>query len=123
MSEQDRLMDLERGFWEGDENFFRRHVADHCLLAFTGMAGVKDREAVARSTSGAARWTDLEVRPVGEIQLSDEAVIVTYEASARREGEPYRALVSSGYVRRGGDWKLAFHQQTPMEAEDAQDQD
>jgi hypothetical protein len=36
-------------------------------------------------------------------------------AKARRPtGEPYQALVSSAYVRRGEGRKLAFHQQTPL---------
>jgi hypothetical protein len=32
----------------------------------------------------------------------------------RPEGERYRALVSSGYVKRNGSWKMMFHQQTPL---------
>jgi hypothetical protein len=49
------------------------------------------------------------------IRLTDDAAIVTYKASAQREGQgsEYVALVSSAYVSRDGTWKLAFHQQTP----------
>ena len=37
------------------------------------------------------------------------------EATERRaDGKLCSALVSSGYVRRGQDWKMAFHQQTPL---------
>jgi hypothetical protein len=45
--------------------------------------------------------------------------VLSYEASAKRgaSGEAYHALVSSGYVKRGGEWKLAFHQQTPLKIE------
>jgi hypothetical protein len=40
---------------------------------------------------------------------------VTYRASATRAGEPpYRALMSSVYVRVDGRWRLALHQQTPL---------
>lgn len=118
MTELDKLMDLERGFWSGSEDFFRDHVADQCLLAFPGMAGVKDRETVAASTSGAARWENLKVRPKGDLRLSDDAVVMAYEARATRDGAPYHALVSSGYVRSDGDWKLAFHQHTPITEDD-----
>jgi hypothetical protein len=49
------------------------------------------------------------------VQLSDGAVVVTYEVDAERaNGEPYRAVVSTGYVKRDGEWKMAFHQQTPL---------
>jgi hypothetical protein len=33
----------------------------------------------------------------------------------RADGKRYAALVSSAYVKRNGSWKLAFHQQTPIE--------
>jgi hypothetical protein len=40
--------------------------------------------------------------------------VLVYSVVAQREGlEPYSAVVSSTYVRRDGEWKLAFHQQTP----------
>lgn len=53
----------------------------------------------------------------GVLQPADDIAILTYRARADRgEDERYRALVSSGYVRRGGEWKMAFHQQTPLDA-------
>ena len=32
----------------------------------------------------------------------------------RRDNYTYEALMSSVYVRRDGEWKLALHQQTPV---------
>jgi hypothetical protein len=53
----------------------------------------------------------------GFIKPTEETATISYEASARRtDGKLYTALVSSGYVRRGQDWKMAFHQQTPLES-------
>jgi hypothetical protein len=115
MPDDTELMDLERGFWGGSEDFYRKHVADQCLLAFVQMAGVQSGEAVAQSTKGAARWTGLRIEPKGQLALGEDALVFTYEAWALREGNPYHALVSSAYVRQGGAWKLAFHQQTPMD--------
>lgn len=44
-------------------------------------------------------------------------MLLSYEAHAVREGgEPYNALVSSGYVKRGDGWKMMFHAQTPLKA-------
>src|SRR5262249_50816445 len=34
----------------------------------------------------------------------------------RGTGEPYHAVTSSGYIRRHGEWKMTFHQQTPLES-------
>jgi hypothetical protein len=51
----------------------------------------------------------------GFIRPAWTVAIISYEATTRRhDGSPYHALVSTGYVRRGADWKMAFHQQTPL---------
>jgi hypothetical protein len=38
------------------------------------------------------------------------------EVVAPGTDEPYRALVSSVYVRTEGEWRLCWHQQTPVES-------
>ena len=49
--------------------------------------------------------------------LADGVALLSYEAHAiRANGEPFQALVSSAYVRTDGRWKMAFHQQTPLNA-------
>jgi hypothetical protein len=84
-------------------------------VAFTKMAGVSDREAVAGTVTDAQRWRNVRLEVEGVLQPTDAVAILTYRASATSPNdEPYRALVSSGYVKRGGDWKLMFHQQTPL---------
>jgi hypothetical protein len=53
----------------------------------------------------------------GIARLSDAAAVITYECTAKRkDGQPYRALVSSRYVKRADGWKLAFHEQTALQA-------
>lgn len=112
--EQD-LLQLEKGFWTQGGDYYRDHVDDECLLAFTEMAGVHSNEEIAGMNPGAANWRDVELDEKGCVQMTDDAVVLTYEVSAtRKSGEPYKALVSTGYVRRGGEWKMAFHQQTPL---------
>ena len=95
--EQD-LLRLEKGFWTEGGDYYRTHVDEECLLAFTEMAGVHSNEEI------------------GCVQLLDDAAVITYEVNATRSnGEPYKALVSTGYVKRDGEWKMAFHQQTPLD--------
>ena len=86
-----------------------------CLVAFQGMAGVSSRERIAASVRDAPRWEDLELDVKGTLTPSKDVAMITYQASAKRgSGVSYSALVSSGYVKRDGRWKLVFHQQTPL---------
>ena len=93
----DEILALEKDFWTGGEKFFEAHTDKDCLVAFPGMR-------------------DLEIELKGIIEPSDGVVLLSYEAHAIREnGEPYNALVSTGYVKRGDGWKMMFHAQTSLE--------
>jgi hypothetical protein len=112
--EQD-LLAREMQFWVGNADFFRQHLNDTCLTASKDHAGVQPREAIAANVAQGDSWRSLTIDEKGFLVLGEDAVILTYEASgSRKNGTRYRALVSSGYVRRDGAWKLAFHQQTPL---------
>jgi hypothetical protein len=109
------LLAIEKHFWTGDPEVYRRHADERCLIAFAEMAGVMSNEDIAKSAEK-GRWKDVSFDQKGLARLSDTAAVITYECTAKRkDGQPYRALVSSGYVKRAGGWKLAFHQQTPLQ--------
>ncbi len=111
------LMRLEKGFWTGGGQYYRDHVDGKCLLAFSEMAGVHSNQEIADMNPGAGNWKNVQIAEKGVVEMSDDAVVLTYEVDAeRKDGEPYKALVSTGYVKRGSEWKMAFHQQTPLEA-------
>lgn len=119
MSLQDDLIALETAFWTGGPDVWHTHCDDICLVAFASMAGPMAREAIA-ATAEEGRWRDLVILPKGMITPGDDLVILTYEASAVSDADkPHHAVVSSGYVRRGDGWKLAFHQQTEKAPEGA----
>lgn len=73
------------------------------------MTALLDREKIAQQV-GDARWGNLVMTRKGYLSLSADFAIICYESSAKRGERGYRALVSSGYVWRGEDWKMAFHQ-------------
>jgi hypothetical protein len=109
------LMRLEKGFWIEGGDYYRDHVDSECLLAFPEMAGVRSNEEIAEMNAGG--WKNVEIAERGIVEMAEDAVMLTYEVDAERgDGEPYRALVSTGYVKRHGEWKMAFHQQTPLQA-------
>lgn len=116
MTVENDLLTIENRLWTGGPDAYREHVAEECLVAFTGMAGISSREEIAGTVEDGPRWRDVEVEVKGLVRPTEDVAILTYEASALRgESEEYRALVSSAYTRRNGGWKLVFHQQTPLE--------
>jgi hypothetical protein len=114
MTLQQDLLSKEESLWSGGPSEYRRTLDGDCLVAFTEMAGVEPREKIAGMVGQGARWHDVDIEVEGFLQPTDDVTILTYKVHAVRENKPYDARVSSGYVRRDGDWRMMFHQQTPL---------
>src|SRR5262245_51730660 len=94
--------------------FYDAVLAAQPLMVLPGGLGLDDRDAIIDAMRGQPweRFTldDVQTRPLGP-----ETALLTYRASATRaEQGPYDALMTSIYVLKEGEWKLAFHQQTPL---------
>ena len=117
MATKDDFLPLEKQFWTGNADWYRKNLDDSCLVAFTEMSGLYGKEDIAATIKDEARWRNLDLSVKGFLEPAPGVAILTYEAHATRaNGEDYAALVSSGYVKRNGSWKMAFHQPTPLEA-------
>ena len=116
MSLQGDLLEIEDNFWTGGPEAYHQHADGKCLVAFSAeMAGVMTNEDIAKSAEK-GRWRDVSLKPKGLVVLSDASAVLTYECQAKgKDGKPHHALVSSGYIKRADGWKLAFHQQTPLQ--------
>jgi hypothetical protein len=111
------LLDIEKGFWTGDSAFYAANADAECLVAFPKMAQAMTNADLAKTATKPNKWRDLDIRMKGMVEPGSDIVMLTYEAHAVREnGEPYAALVSTGYVHRADGWKMMFHSQTPIES-------
>ncbi|AZO30250.1 hypothetical protein [Mesorhizobium sp. M1B.F.Ca.ET.045.04.1.1] len=111
------LLDLEKGFWTGDSAYFAANADAECLVAFPEMAKRMTNTELAKTAGKPNRWRNLDIRLKGMVEPGSDIIMLTYEARATREnGEPYAALVSTGYVHRADGWKMMFHAQTPIDA-------
>lgn len=112
---KEELLDIEKGFWTGDSAYYAANADTECLVAFPQMAQRLTNDELAKTASKPNRWRDLDIKLKGMVEPGSDIVMLTYEAHATREsGEPYAALVSTGYVHRAGGWKMMFHAQTPI---------
>ena len=122
MSIQDDLLKIERGFWNSGADFYRQQLDDACITVFTEMAGAFKRDEVARMITDADRWRDIDFDVKGFLEPAPGFAILSYAVKAtRKNGAPYAAVVSSGYVMRNSAWKMVFHQQTPLPAKNDKD--
>jgi hypothetical protein len=118
MALDDELFALEEKLWPGDAQFYRAHLDERCIVSFTEMAGIMEKEQIAGMIKAGQRWRDLKLKRQGFYQPTADTAIITYEVTATRDtGAPHHAHVSTVYVRRGDGWKMAFHQQSRFPAE------
>ena len=78
--------------------------------------GILKRDEILVSIRSANRWTSIEMTDVSFHCVGESAAVLGYRARARKADstEDYLAFIGSVYVREDGEWKLAFHQHTPI---------
>jgi hypothetical protein len=114
---EERLLEVERRGWtalsSGDGGaHYRQHLTDDALMAFS--FGVMTRDQAIAAMEAAPPWAHFQLSDPRAVALTEDSGVLVYRVVARRVGEePYSAVISSTYVCRNGEWKLAFHQQTP----------
>jgi hypothetical protein len=70
--------------------------------------------AIRQENADGRRWAEVQFDDVMTLRLAQDAALLTYRTTDRWASASSRiaVLASSGYVRRDGRWKVAFHQQT-----------
>ena len=115
----EQLISIERKLWTNDARFYSDNLTEGCVLVFPE-TGVISRDvavdAIRKENEEGRRWAEVHFDEVRSLLLADDVALLTYRAIARWEHEKYAntAFASSLYVKRGGAWKLAFHQQSPI---------
>jgi hypothetical protein len=79
--------------------------------------GLLDREACAAAVdqAGLPAWGEIQFSDARLVSLTGDAAAIAYRFDGERGSSRYVALMASAYVRRDGAWKLALHQQTPVD--------
>jgi hypothetical protein len=114
---QRELIAAERAGWSAlttstGADYYRRHLSPDAVMVFS--VGRMDRDEALTAIEHAPPWISFQIDEPTVVELTEESAVLTYRATARRDGQPdYHAWVSSTYVHRNGDWVLAVHQQSP----------
>jgi ketosteroid isomerase-like protein len=110
------LVALEEQFWRdaGDLDFYRANVVESVVMVFPPPFGVMTGDRLLDAVAQASPWTEVELSEVEVVELGDTAIVAYRVRAKRGGGDPYVTYAGSAYVRSGGAWKLALHQQTPI---------
>ena len=120
MDHEKQLIDIEKQLWTNDPALYEDSLIPEAMLVFPE-TGVITRDfavdAIRQENADGRRWADVDFDDIRSLRLADDAAGLSYRVSARWEHEQKRtrALASSVYVKREGRWRLAFHQQTPID--------
>jgi hypothetical protein len=120
VSTDEELAALERAGWDaltlGGEHaraFYAEALDDAALMLLPGGLLIEDRQTLLDAMAGPP-WSSYRLEDLRVVRPTADTAVVAYGAVAQRAGEAeYSALMSSGYVKRAGGWRLALHQQTP----------
>ncbi len=111
---------LERRGWEALSGphgaaFYDELMIADARMVFPGF--VLDKRQTVEAISGAPPWESFALEDIRVIEATPDTGVVTYRATARREGAaPYHALMSSVYAGVDGRGRLRLHPQTPTPA-------
>jgi hypothetical protein len=114
------LITIERTLWENNAEIYHERYSPEALLIFAGIGRI-DREtaveAIRKENAEGHAWAEVRFDDVdGRWIKTDAVALITYMATVRwnYESSASKTLCASVYVRAGGSWRVAFHQQTPI---------
>jgi Domain of unknown function (DUF4440) len=116
----EELIRTERTLWENNAEVYQDKYLPDAMLIFPEVGRIDRDTAVAliREENAEGRaWAEVRFDDVDGRWLSaDVAALISYRATARwnYESTASQTLCASLYVREGGDWRVALHQQTPV---------
>ena len=112
-----QLWELEDKGWNAlceqrAAEFFGAALTADVVIVVPGM--VIDRETFLHNAD-TEPWASYRIDDRHVLEMAPDCVSLTYHVTASKSESPqqYTAWLSSTWVCRGGNWNLAFHQQTP----------
>lgn len=118
----DDLIELEHAGWASLCNgtggkFYGELMTDDALMVLANGA-VMTRDDVVDALEKSPPWSAYEIDDVQIVPVGDDATALVYVGTGHRDeaNPPFVGAMTSVYVRRDGDWKLALYQQTPKQS-------
>jgi hypothetical protein len=115
----DELLDMEHAGWASlcngtASDFYGDLMADDGVMVLAN-GTVMNRDEVVHALRNAPPWAAYDIDDVRLVPLGANSTAIVYLGTGHRGGEepPFVGVMTSVYVERDGNWKLALYQQTP----------
>ncbi|WP_280405435.1 nuclear transport factor 2 family protein [Nocardia brasiliensis] len=114
------LLAVERQGWDslcdstGADFYGALMTGDAVMVLANGM--ILDRPGVVAALRDSPPWRTYEIRDPRLVDVGVHSKILVYTGLAYRDADTpaFAGLMSSVYLRAGGEWKLALYQQTEI---------
>jgi hypothetical protein len=116
--ERDELLELERAGWRSlcdgtGSDYYGTIMTDDARMVL-GNGTVMSRREVVDALAKAPPWSSYTIEDPIFLPIDDDVVALVYIGTGHRTGgDDFTGVMTSVYVRRAADWKLALYQQTP----------
>jgi hypothetical protein len=108
----EQLLAHETALATGHGDAYRARLAPDAIVIVPGQ--VLDRDATVAAMDASAGWDKVDLAGPTSRPLGAEGAVLSYTFTGRRGDVVYRAMMSSAYALRDGEWKLVVHQQTAL---------
>lgn len=121
MDDDATLRELEEAGWRAlatagaAADFYRDVLDDDAVMVFPAMV-LRGPDEILPTMAGPP-WDAFRLLDVTVTLPGADTGVVTYRVDARRGDHPYRAWLTSVYVRRTEGWRLVLHQHSPDPAD------
>lgn len=113
MDLKETLLRIEHELARGRGDEYRRHLDDAAVVIVPGQA--LDKDATVQALDASPGWDEVTIDEARLLEMGEGCAALTYRFGGRRGVDSsYVALMTSVYARRGDEWKLVLHQQTPL---------
>jgi ketosteroid isomerase-like protein len=117
MDDVSAIVAIEHQLAAGNGETYRRHLRDDAVVIVPGET--LDKEATCAAIDASGGWDEFSLDDETVLQLGGDAAVLSYRFSGRRADFDYTALLATAYAREAdGEWKVVFHQQTPLDGHD-----
>jgi hypothetical protein len=115
---ESELFELEQQGWRAisaaDGDFYRKLVTPRTLVVEHDGVSTGD-DLVAEIDGNTSPFEGFTLDQQRIVPLDDDTAVITYRANAQVTGRgTFHLYMSSVWQRQDGDWRLMFHQQTPV---------